>query len=299
MKRTSFEIFTFLFFTILALATVLPHLLVVKINPEDLPPLPRKSSDVVTQDTVLNSCPARRHTLRWADNSGRNFKFSFFICKSDAQKAIENRAKTGFVQYPTRYDYQQLVLHDLPFLKDIKEQLDTLATQNNLSTKEKLVMIVNMVQYIEYALVHPKSCATLRQELQERGDVNNFLYQWHFNIPPYEPTNGRRFNLCEENIEQYGVLSPLEMLYQLQGDCDSRTTLLYALLSEMGYKVAILNSDVLRHSILGVQTNEFNGTRYQEGWYGNSYLVWETTTTMSPGVFPNFKNSDWNIVLKN
>jgi hypothetical protein len=299
MKIKPFQNLSTLFFIILVLMIFLPFYLLIKINPNDLPPIPEKGGDVVARDTILNRCPAHVCTLRWRDYSGRRYESSFVICNEDAKKAAQNRASTNFSIFPTVYDYQNLVNYDKTFLIPIKKQLDSLAAQYTLSSKEKLEMVVTMVQSIRYALVHPQSCQQIRAAQTANPNPNDFIYQWHFNTPPYTPENGARYNPCEENIEKYGVLSPLEFLYEMQGDCDSRTTFLFALLSEMGYKVAILNSDTQHHSILGVQLRELDGVRYQEGWYGAQYIVWETTARLNAGIFPDFKNSDWKIVLKN
>lgn len=303
MKRKFFfEYLSLGFFVIAAVAILLPHYLYIGINPNDLPPLPKKNDDITTQDTIFAGCPARVHTIRWRDYVGRNFDLTFSICKTDYFDAAKNRNAVGFNSsgpFAREYDYATLSKFDVPLLKNISSQLEEKAIQYQLSAPEKMAMVISMVQNIEYALVHPQSCESIRAAYRQTPNEDDFMYQWHFNVPPYTPNQGRQINLCEENIDKFGVLSPLEFMYLLQGDCDSRTTLLYTLLSEMGFKVAILNSDVKRHSILGVQTNAYDGIHFQDDWYGARYLVWETTTSLAPGVFPNFKNSEWKIVLKN
>ncbi len=49
-----------------------------------------------------------------------------------------------------------------------------------------------------------------------------------------------------------GVYAPVEFVSNLRADCDTRTVMIYTLLSRFNYDVAILNSEKYRHSVLGL-----------------------------------------------
>ncbi len=261
-----------------------------------MPKVWEKEQNRVSRDTLVQkNCPARQHTVRWDDFSQHHYELTFAICKSDAQKAAQNRSNTGW--FPDgHYDYQRLIDHDRALLDEIKTQLDSIASRKKLNTLEKLQMVLSFVQHIEYAMVHPESCAELRQKAQTHWLQADFSDQWHLGAAPYTPKKGRNVNPCEENIQQYGVLSPIEFLYRLQGDCDSRTVFLYTLLRAMRYDVVILNSDVLHHSLLGVALDGIsynNGVTYQKNAFSPRYTICETTTSIAMGVFPNFNVREW------
>ncbi|MEY4905338.1 MAG: hypothetical protein RLZZ292_3153, partial [Bacteroidota bacterium] len=282
---------------VLAFGAILaPFLIYIPINPDTLPKVWEKDGERVSRDTLVQkSCPARQHTVRWDDFSQHHYELTFAICKSDAQKSAQNRNNAGW--FPDgHYDYQRLIDHDRALLNDIQAQLDTIATRKQLNSLQKLEMVLTFVQHIEYAMVHPETCAELRQKAQSHWLKADFSDQWHLGTASYTPKNGRTVNPCEENIQQYGVLSPVEFLYRLQGDCDSRTVFLYTLLRSMRYDVIILNSDVLHHSLLGVALDGIsynNGVLYQKNAFSPRYTICETTTSIAMGVFPNFNARDW------
>ena len=83
----------------------------------------------------------------------------------------------------------------------------------------------------------------------------------------------------------------------LNGDCDTRTLLLYTMLSYYNYDVALLSSEFYGHSILGINL-PFEGKKY---FYNNQeYTLWETTLLVKPGLIPNqiSNTNNWRISLK-
>ena len=67
-------------------------------------------------------------------------------------------------------------------------------------------------------------------------------------------------------------------------DCDTRTLLLYTVLSHYDYgDVVILKSDIYMHSILGVTQFSSGQTKVINGKF--SYLLWETTAKNLPPGF--------------
>jgi hypothetical protein len=65
----------------------------------------------------------------------------------------------------------------------------------------------------------------------------------------------------------------------LKGDCDTRTVLLFTLLSRFNYDIAILNSVDYQHSVLGINipsTGKFKSYRFKK------YYFIETTAKGCP-----------------
>jgi hypothetical protein len=84
-----------------------------------------------------------------------------------------------------------------------------------------------------------------------------------------------------------------------KGDCDTRSVLLFYVLSRFNYDVAILISEQYGHAILGI-AGDYSGKFKQ--YNGIRYYVWETTATdFVPGILsPNYGNMNyWQITLTN
>jgi hypothetical protein len=127
-------------------------------------------------------------------------------------------------------------------------------------------VIVSCIQNIPYTLVLNKSC-------------DPTLYNDKF-IKDY--LNSQKGD-CIGNIK-YGILSPSEFLENLEGDCDTRTLMLFTMLTHYGYDVAILSSDVYKHSLLGINL-PYRGISKQIN--GKRYVLWETTAEgIPPGLIP-------------
>ena len=102
---------------------------------------------------------------------------------------------------------------------------------------------------------------------------------------------------CDPN-EKFGINTPVEFLAYLKGDCDTRTLLLYTILSHYDYDVALMCSEFYGHSIIGINL-PINGIAYI---YNNQrYVLWETTApNHKPGIIPNEISNlnNWRISLK-
>ena len=84
----------------------------------------------------------------------------------------------------------------------------------------------------------------------------------------------------------------------LNGDCDSRTLLLYTMFTHYGYDVALFSSEYYNHSIIGVNL-PINGIAYKNG--NQRYVLWETTApNIRAGFLPKeISNLNyWRISLK-
>lgn len=111
-------------------------------------------------------------------------------------------------------------------------------------------LIVNAVQSMTYCKVEPGRC------------------------------HSSESNPCIGGIP-YGLLYPVETIVLFGGDCDSKTLLLYCILKQIGYEVAIVGSSKADHVLLGIANIPLTGFSIEQG--NNKYYLWETT---EPGWIP-------------
>lgn len=229
---------------------------------------------------IQDSCLIQSNLLTWQDYHNRTFEGRFEVCERDYQKASQNRASTS----PA--DYMKLIRFDASNMNRIYKQFYEIAQQNNLDYTETAEMIVSCVQHIPYTLVIHNSKEEFLLYLTLTNQQNGFAYQYIMEGRP-----------LIDNIKTFGVQSPVEFSYNLKGDCDTRTTWLYTVLSKFGYDVVILNSDIRGHSILGINLPYASGTNfYLDRRTGKKYYVWETTAEDYPiGVLPNYRANEWYI----
>lgn len=231
--------------------------------------------DPITGDSIIS------HHRIWQDYSNQEYAADIEVRVSDYRKATQLRNDIPFSlkrtsQYnrivSTIYDYDKNKL-DLLY-----SMLDSLQVENNLTQVEFAEVIVSLIQDIPYTLILNDACDTR-------------LYNDNF-IRDYLDAGGK----CEGYIK-YGLLSPIEFMANLVGDCDTRTLLLFTVLSHYGYDVAMLSSELYKHSIIGINL-PYNGM--SKTINGKQYVVWETTQqSVPPGVIPR-EISDmrfWNISL--
>jgi hypothetical protein len=95
----------------------------------------------------------------------------------------------------------------------------------------------------------------------------------------------------------WGIYAPVEFMYHLKGDCDTRTVLLYTLLRNFGFEPLIINSKEYKHSMLALNLPSAGDDFVYKG---RRYAYWETTNTgWLPGMLPpEMNNKDyWTVVL--
>jgi hypothetical protein len=170
--------------------------------------------------------------------------------------------------------------NDKTYLGGIYHMFDSLQRAKKLTKMAFAEMIVSFVQDIPYALVLPYDC---NPEHYSDNFIRSYLKR------PRSKCDG---------YEKYGINSPIEFLATLNGDCDTRTLLLYTILSKYGYDVVLLSSEYYNHSLLGVNL-PYSGTKYT--FLNQHYSVWETT---APNVQPGLLSKEisnmnyWRISLK-
>ncbi len=160
--------------------------------------------------------------------------------------------------------YESLIKQSDGSLEFIVDSLNSVLSNNELSRNELAESIVSFVQDIPYTLITDEPC----------------------------PDSIR----CVPD-EAFGILSPYEFLHSENGDCDTRTVLLFTLLSKFKFNPLILVSREYRHSMIAVDLQGYG--EYIE-FQGGKYYFWETTASgWRAGMLPpDSKNKDyWHIAL--
>jgi len=155
-------------------------------------------------------------------------------------------------------------------IRFLKDSLEELAIEKELSRVEQANLVVSFVQDIPYSYVISKTC----EEVEDEG----------------HPCLGETF---------LGILSPYEFIHTLYGDCDTRSILIYALLEEMGFDPMIVISKEYAHAMLAIH---MPATGDHLTYQRKNYYFWETTGKNWPvGVLPpSSKNVDyWKVALVN
>lgn len=224
------------------------------------------------------------HHRIWKDYEDNVYQGDLSVLESDYLISNEKRNSSHFNLYDDfqwSLLYNSLVSNDKMNLNYVYKTFDSIGKSNHLNQKQFAEMIVSCVQDINYALVLQGNCD---MDDYEEDFIKNVLEK----CGP----------CCIGNIK-YGVQSPIEFVANLKGDCDTRTLLLFTILSKFGYKVAILGSLAYQHSILAVNL-PYNGI--YKIIDGEKFYVWETTSAgFTPGYLnPEMTNMNlWNVHLLN
>lgn len=219
----------------------------------------------------------------WQDYDGNNYEGYYQIKASDFNNAHYYKNNLKIYQTDKR-SYDEMIYrlkeYDKNKLNGLYKLLDSIRDTNKLDKVQFAEVVVSFVQDIPYTLILDNGC-------------NASLYNDEFTRNYLSSPNAR----CEGN-QKFGINTPIEFLANLNGDCDTRTLLLYTVLSHYDYDVALLCSEQYGHSILGINL-PINGTAYN--YNGQRYVVWETTAPdIRPGIlsreFSNLNN--WRISIK-
>lgn len=241
---------------------------------------PEEISKIEADELLAGDSLIVHHRI-WEDMDAHIYAEDIIIQKAELRLASTNHISipiSGFDMTGYRNFMIQLKDFDRSRMPYLYEMLDCVQQGVAYDSTQFVKAVVAMVQDIPYTLILPKSCdASLyndkftKEYLQNSGD-------------------------CVGNVP-FGVYSPVEFLGSLKGDCDTRSLLLYVILSHYGYDVALLVSEVYQHSLIGINMN-------LEGIYkvadNKKYVLWETTATGIPhGVLDRdiSEMKYWNIIL--
>lgn len=235
------------------------------------------NSNKNTRDTFL------LHNLAWEDYDGRQYSGSFGVKKKDYIAANEFKNLID-ISLNNANSYDKIIFnlkeHDKQGIKSLYILFDSLRAEKQLDKMAFAEMVVSFVQKIPYTLVLTKSC-------------DPSLYNDNFTVNYLQSKDAR----CV-GYQRFGINTPIEFLAFLEGDCDTRTLLLYTVLAHYEYDLVLLSSEQYGHSLLGINL-PYTGKAYN---YNNQrYVFWETTAPdLRPGYLPNeISNSNyWRISLK-
>lgn len=255
--------------------------LIVQDKPEE-----RKSLYDPVIDTVNNN-PVKDtiiiHYRSWKDYSNTQYEGKFWVRQSaflSASAFKANLSISGTSEQGYNETIYRLKEHDKNNLQGVYQLFDSIKSSNNLPANKFAEMVVSFVQDIPYTVILPNAC-----------DAS--LYADNF-IKNYLSSNNAR---CD-GFERFGINTPVEFMATLNGDCDTRTLLIYTMLSHYGYDVAMLSSDNYNHSLIGINL-PYEGVAYT--YNTQRYVLWETTASnIKPGILPNeISNLNyWRISLK-
>lgn len=258
-----------------------PNEIIPEINPiVDRDTLISKDS-LKSSDKQIDSLITRYR--KWKDYSGKYYEGTYSIKLSDYKnsKMFKNNLN---LNGNTLNTYDKIIYNikenDKSKLNGLYHLFDSIQNKQKLSSMKFAELIVSFVQDIPYAIVLSDGCDP---SLYNDRFTKNFLIN----------NKGK----CD-GYQKFGLNSPVEFLTNLKGDCDTRTILLYTILSHYKYDVAIMSSEFYGHSILGINL-PYNGlvytTKYQK------YILWETTSLgAKPGIISNEISNinNWRISLK-
>ncbi|MCS6794674.1 MAG: hypothetical protein NZ516_01810 [Raineya sp.] len=222
------------------------------------------------------------HLHTWKSFNGKNFKAKFTILPKEAcgsesfREQMPEPTFDGSIKDYYGKVYLQLIKECRPKMERIIRTYEKIGKKYQLNYRQFAEMVMTSIQEIPYVLVHPESCYKAKQ-------WGGFMATYH--------AEGKE---CLPEI-RFGLTSPTEFLYNLKGDCDTRTVFIYTILAHFGYDVAIFVSNT--HCLLGIHLPNVYGDYLT--YKGKKYFFWETTAKgFVPGVLPNeFRNDFWNIAL--
>jgi hypothetical protein len=235
----------------------------------------KTTPDPITGDSIIS------HYRVWQDYNNKEYSGNIKVRVSDFRNVANLRNNISVSpQNPNQYNYIVSKIYDFDKnkLALLYSMFDSLKAKHNLSEIKFAEVITSCIQDIPYTLVLDNDCNANR-------------YNDKF-ISDYLGNGGK----CEGYIK-FGLLAPTEFMGSLIGDCDTRTLLLFTVLNHYNYDVAMLGSELYRHSVIGINL-PYNGI--SKTINGKRYVIWETTEQgIPPGVIPR-EVSDmrfWNVTL--
>lgn len=226
-----------------------------------------------TRDTNSNS--GIRHQRSWRNSKNweeycTSYKIEDQYYKNSS--AFRNEFTPHISTHRTSHGYwgniyKNILQFEHDRLYRLQDSLQTIGINKGLSSIDFAEMVVSFVQDIPYNYIMGASCD--------------------------EITDGTP---CLES-QKFGLLTPVEFLRTLKGDCDTRTTLLYKLLKHFKYEVKVVISSQYAHAMLAVNLPV---TGDHLTYQGRDYYFWETTNVgWQPGMLSaEMKNINyWKIAL--
>lgn len=240
-----------------------PYFPIIKSNDDKKESRTTVKKDPLTNDTIIT------HFRSWNDYDGKLYEGTVWVKKSSFDDAQIHK-KNLMINGSNVEEYNRVIFELKDFdkykLQGVYTLLDSLQLSNKLNRTEFAKVILSFVQDIPYTLILPAGC-------------NGRLYDDQF-IKKYLSSENSR---CQ-GYQRYGINSPVEFIATLNGDCDTRTLLLYTMYVKYNYDVILLSSEFYGHSIIGINL-PING--YSISNSGINYVLCETTApNIPPGIIP-------------
>lgn len=239
-----------------------------------------KEVSEIEDNPILGDSIITHHRI-WEDYSNNLYVADLKMRISDYKDANQLRNNLSIPLNSTS-QYNKIVStiydYDVNKLDLVYSTLDSLKAEKKLNKIEFAEVVVSLIQDIPYSLILGDAC-------------NANIYNDTF-IKEYLAENGD----CQ-GFTKYGLLTPVEFISTLKGDCDTRTLLLFTIFNHYNYDVVMLSSELYKHSIIGINL-PFKGI--SKPINGIKYVVWETTTQGIPPGIISREISDmrfWNVSL--
>lgn len=220
--------------------------------------------------------------LYWKYYDGRADSIAYKIKLSDLRNSQNFRNEFSFDNFQMdqyKFLVSSLLKNDNVPLGNVYNAFDSLRTKSKLDRAQFAEAIVSSIQSINYVIILESAC---NYKLYDDDFTVNYL---------------REGNPCY-GFQKFGILSPIEFITSLKGDCDTRTLFLFSVLKYFDYDVVMLNSLEYKHSILGINLPYKYGSF--KVFNNKKYYLWETTSMgYRPGdlsiAYSNLNN--WEVVL--
>ena len=235
-----------------------------------------RNEDEVTLEDPPEYNEIISRSISWNDYDEKRYYGDFKFKYGDYLKSKKN--KEQLTPFSNRDLYSSLNRFDQNRLDMIYSTLQRIRNENNLSRNRFAEVVVSLIQSIPYSYNIENDCEGNKLPEAYKEAIKS-------GIPCLSFT-------------RHDILSPLEFFYLKKGDCDSRTVLIYTILKRFGYDVAILNSNLYAHSMIGINLPTYGKYKLING---KKYYFWETTAQgWELGVLPpeNWDISKWYLALK-
>jgi hypothetical protein len=234
-------------------------------------------------------CTVIKKKYEWENLSGKKFSISFPFCEEDLQASEDYR---NTLDSYSSVLYEQLHTHDSSRVSTILAAFKNLKTKHKLNRSELMEAIVTFIQSIPYTYILEPGRDCGSTVINSKGVAHSF--------PPYNCKPAIPAGCCDQ-VKPWGIFSPVEFLINETGDCDTRSLLAYTILEKFGYDIAVVNSDKMGHSMLGVSVPFVPGN----GNYGltaikrKRYYLWELTAMgLHLGDNYDFYSNDWLVTYR-
>jgi hypothetical protein len=213
----------------------------------------RDKPAILHSERVIYSDSINVYQRSWKDFSRNTFDLSYSITTKAYKLSKLMKMNLTLPSPNTRQSYAsywgdvygEVLDKEKIFINEMADSLNTINASQTYTRSEFADVIVTFVQDIPYSYVFSsQSCDTTV-------------------IP------------CVSG-QLFGIHTPTEFLYTLQGDCDTRSIILCGVLRHFGYDARIAVSYAYAHALIVIDLNS-NGDYISH--QGKKYYFWETTAT--------------------